>query len=448
MKRRQFIKATGTAAITAPFILPSGRLFATTGNPPLAEHVVFVLFAGGVRQQEAMEQRYLSGAQNLDIPGNILYNMLPGEPPETKIVYGTVSADGAPGGQPIAPLLQTTLSEQGTLFPEVRINVGGTGHYGGLVRGVCGNVGATQGLRQRPTNPTIFEYARRFLGLDATDVWFVGNGIGNSTPLLNHSVHPDFGPRYGANFFAPRITFGDRGTDHLQGFKIYHPEEQLEPIREMRAFLNHNFIQSNGELPHLWNTDDEKDRIKEFAQQTFDRRDAGELFMPPVVDNGDLLTVGYATEVLRYFQPKLTVINMSAVDTCHDSYTGYLQALHRADHALGFLWKTIQEQIPEMANNTVLLAMPEHGRNLDPNGILDENDWLAFDHDGDLNSRRMFALMAGPNVPANLTLGGPDNPIGTACDLMPTIAEIMGMKQEVQNAGFLAGSGMSLFDRI
>jgi hypothetical protein len=61
MKRKEFLKkagllTAGTAA--APYILPSGRLFART-NTPLADHVVLVMFAGGVRQQEAVLQRYL-----------------------------------------------------------------------------------------------------------------------------------------------------------------------------------------------------------------------------------------------------------------------------------------------------------------------------------------------------------------------------------------------------
>jgi anaerobic selenocysteine-containing dehydrogenase len=51
MKRRNFLKTTGLAAagvIAAPYILPSGRLFAASGNRN-ANQVVFCLFAGGVR---------------------------------------------------------------------------------------------------------------------------------------------------------------------------------------------------------------------------------------------------------------------------------------------------------------------------------------------------------------------------------------------------------------
>ena len=91
MERRTFIKKTGAAAAGAmvmPYILPSGRLFAQTGVP-LADHLVYVLFAGGVRQQESVLQRYLDDSQNVNIPGNIMYNMLDGSAPTDKIVYGT-----------------------------------------------------------------------------------------------------------------------------------------------------------------------------------------------------------------------------------------------------------------------------------------------------------------------------------------------------------------------
>ena len=65
MKRRSFIKSSSlvSAAISVPLILPSGRLFAASGAR-MADHVVFVAFAGGVRQQESILQRYLDDSQD------------------------------------------------------------------------------------------------------------------------------------------------------------------------------------------------------------------------------------------------------------------------------------------------------------------------------------------------------------------------------------------------
>ena len=41
-------------------------------------HVVFVAFAGGVRQQESVLQQYLDGSQDYPSAGNIMYNLLDG----------------------------------------------------------------------------------------------------------------------------------------------------------------------------------------------------------------------------------------------------------------------------------------------------------------------------------------------------------------------------------
>ena len=451
MKRRKFLKTAGAAtavAFAVPYILPSGRLFASTGSS-MADHVVYILFAGGVRQQESVMQSYLwaQGLQN--IQGNIMYNLLDGTPPTTKIVYGTDVPGQPDGSSPISPVLSTPFEYQGTFVKEVEFSKGGTGHFFGLNTIVTGNYGFGQGLRQRPLYPTIFEYVRRHRGAPASKCWFIGNGINNSTPLLNYSIHPDYGQKYGANFIAPNITFGETGEEHLKDMKVYHPEEEIGPIYEMKHFLDNSFANIGGVVPGIQNTDEERIEIKQWVRDMFDAQDANQITMPPVEDIGDLRNVGWACEVMKRFKPTLTVINMSSVDGCHNSFTDYLRALHRCDHGVGFLWNYIQNNIPEMAGNTAVLVQPEHGRNLMPNPILDQNDWYAFDHDSDDNSRRMWSMMAGPGIDAGATLGNFNDPaVSDATDMVPTIAEILGIKNEVQGAGLLDVDAMSIFDRI
>ena len=446
MKRRDFIRKAGLAAgaaFAAPYILPTGRLFAASGGGgQLAQHVVFVLFAGGVRQQESVLQRYLADSQENDpYEGNIMYNMLNGAPPELKIAYGT----GLGGINPIPSVLGNTLQSQGTLFREMQAV--STGHFGGLNSLLQGSTAATQGLTQKPLRPTIFEYLRRHAGLPATKTWFVGNTIGNSVPLLNYSEHPMYGARYGANFFAPNVTFGPTGDQYLGNAKVYHPEDQLAPMYEMKYFLDNSFHNAANVPDGLGNTFEEKQQIKAFMELMFQKTQAGTIAHPPVSDNVDLKTVGYACELIKYFKPALTVVNLSAVDGCHSSFTGYLQALHRADHAVGHLWNFINSEVPEMAGNTVIMATPECGRNLQPNAIRDDNDWFAYDH-SDANSLRVFSMMAGPGVPQNLQVGGEGNPVGLATDMVPTIGEVLGIKHEIMSAGLIQPGSMSLFDRI
>lgn len=447
MKRRKFIKHSSMAALTAanfPYILPSGILSSTTSSQ-MAEHVVFVLFAGGVRQQEAVLQRYLAGSQNEDVEGNILYNLLDGPPPETKIAYGIDDLENNIVGHfPIDALLQNSLESQGTLFPEVRTTT--IGHFGGLVTGMSGNSKSVNigGLAQRPIAPTIFEYLRKHAGFKATDTWYVGLSTGNSRPLLNYSIHEDYGRRYGGNFIAPTVTFGSPGQEHFMNFKNYHETPDWNRVLEIREFLNNNFSREGFEIPHLYNTDLEENQIKSFVKSIFNKN--GNIFLPPVNDNGDLKIIGYTLELLHYFKPKVTVVDLSNVDVCHGNFTAYLKNMHRADHGIGFLWKEIQN-IPGMAGNTTMIVMPEHGRNENPNSIKDENDWFAYDH-SDFNSRRIFTLMVGPGIDSGLRVGSEDNPIGSAADVVPTIADIFGIKQTVYDQGLLDSNARSLFDRI
>jgi hypothetical protein len=151
---------------------------------------------------------------------------------------------------------------------------------------------------------------------------------------------------------------------------------------------------------------------------------------------------------MKYFKPKLMVLNLGAVDVCHSNFSSYLRALHRADHGVAWLWNYIQNEIPEMAGKTIMMATPECGRNLNPNPILDENDWVAFDHSGDYNTSRVFSMMVGPNVPSNLRVGSEANRVGRTTDNVLTIAEIFGVKDAVASAGFIDGSAKSLFDRL
>ena len=446
MKRREFVKKAATltaGSVVMPYLLPTGRLFAKT-NAPLAEHVVFVIFGGGLRQQDSILQRYLADSQNFNSEGNILTNILEGAAPTSKIAYGTTPAGQSSGSQPIPRLLSQTIQKQGTIFAEMRAISGG--HYGGLNSLITGSPVQGQGLKVRPINPTLFEYGRRFGGFKATDTWFIGNTIGNSLPLLNSSKHPDFGLTYGGNFFAPNITFGSEGYATLAKARIYHPQEELEPIYTMKNFLDNSFNIKKGDLPGIKNTDAERTQIKEFIASTFQRQQNGQIPMPPV-NSGDGSTMGYAAEVLRVFKPKILVVNMSGIDGCHSNFTGYLQSMHRADHALGFLWDYIQNQIPEISGKTIMCFVPECGRNLKPNPILDANDWYGYDH-GDANSLRVFGGMVGKNVPSNLMVGSEINPIGKVTDFNLTIAEILGYKSDVVNAGIIDPEAKSLFDRI
>jgi hypothetical protein len=446
MRRKEFIRKSSLtvgAGILAPYILPSGRLFAKTGTEK-AEHVVMVMFAGGVRQQESILGRYLEDSQGVSgAAGNIMPNLFNGNAPTKKVVYGLDIPGQTKGSDPIPRLLSDALANKGMIFNEVRAQ--SAGHYVGLNTLLTGSLGTAQGLKTRPVSPTIFEYLRKHRGFKATDCWFVGNGIGNSTPLLNSSNNERYGLDYGANMFIPPVTFGSYGRNILSNSKAYSNNE-LKPMYEMKNFLNNSFALENSLQTTIKNTDDERTQIKEFMRSVYTKQSLGQIAMPPAASSGDAFNVAYSAEILKEFKPKMLAVNISEVDGCHSNFTGYLRSLHKADHITAWLYDYIQNNIPEMKDNTVFIVAPECGRNLNPNPILDENDWVAFDH-SDANALRVWSLMVGKNVP-KMSVGSEGNPIGRLTDLVPTIADIFGVYDDVMNAGYIDPSAMSQFLRV
>ena len=145
MDRRSFLKksALGAASIAVPTILPSGRLFAATGSRR-ANHVVFCLYAGGVRNLESV----------LKNEGNLMPSMLKG----SASISGDIS--GSIDSMPASPLSKT-LQEYGTLFTNIKFSDGPTGHFNGHTSAITGqHTNSNLSLRTNPPMPTVFELYR------------------------------------------------------------------------------------------------------------------------------------------------------------------------------------------------------------------------------------------------------------------------------------------------
>ena len=444
MKRRQFIKKAGLTAgtvITAPYILPSGRLFANTGTR-VVNHVVFVLFAGGIRNQESTEQSFISEQPGQSATGNIMLNMLEGNAPtEALDVFNYAGGNGMWN-----PILSTPLSQQGAYFKEVLYREGPTGHYNGHTVSMTGVYTETGlNLNVNPEFPTIFEYYRKHSdpARSAMNAWWISEGLG-PYPSLNYSRYPGYGAGYGANYMRPLTLFfeGQPGFRQLQDAVLYQPDD-VARINKIKAMLDRNFDKSADELPGIQNTAEHREEIKAFYIETLEKVQNGTIEFPLPYDNpnlltGDLIAVTGAWEVLNKFTPELTVVNTTNLDICHSNFTGYLNFLHRADYGIGWLWDKIQSH-PVLANDTIMICIPEHGRNLMPNNLQDGNGMLAFDHTSDANSRRLFSLIVGPDDKViHQTFGDDGIPTAESVDIVPTIAHILGFHEDIPN-GILNG---------
>ncbi len=434
MKRRNFIKKTALTVgttIAAPYILPTGRLFAATGAR-IANHVVFVLFAGGIRNQESVNQEYLAHQAGQSAEGNLMENMLSGTPPSSSDqLYERWS-----------PVLNSPITEQATLFKEVLYKNGPTGHYNGHTVAMTGKYTETGlNLNVNPEFPTIFEYYRKHSDpvKSAINSWWMSEGLG-PYPSLNYSQHASYGANYGANYLRPLSLFN---TTQLTDAVNYQPDD-VQRILKVKSLLDNNFRQTADSLPGIKNSDENRAAIKSFLLNLRDEATIGNLEVATPGSSydtltGDLINISIGWQVLNEFAPELMVINTTNVDICHDNFSGYLDLLHKADYGVGWLWNKIQSH-PVLANDTIMICMPEHGRNLEGNNVLDGNGFRAYDHTGDDNSRRTFALIAGPpdKVVQGQVLGSEGNPAAESVDIVPTIAHILGF-DDVMPTGMLDG---------
>jgi hypothetical protein len=90
-----------------------------------------------------------------------------------------------------------------------------------------------------------------------------------------------------------------------------------------------------------------------------------------------------------------------------------------------------------MANDTVLIIAPEHGRNLNTNTSIDGNGRLALDHTapvdlitGDQTAREIFCMVLGP--PSVVKQGQVINTLyGESIEIAPMIANLLGFDTNI-----------------
>lgn len=420
MNRRRFLRnlaGAAAGAMVAPYILPKEvSLFAQTGSRKV-NHVVYCMLAGGIRNIESVRQ---------EAGGNLFPNLLSGAKSDYN---GLIDLPSAPGSLP--------LQQQGTLFKEFRYAQGPTGHFNGHVVAMTGVYTDTGlNLRQNPDYPTIFEYYRKHNSPNDTplNAWWIADSLG-PYPALNYSKYPGYGSEYGANFIAPNFLFSPDAEPFLGDPKQFAPDP-AERAALMRDFLNKNFQNTAiAEAAGVRNSPEEAEQVKQFLNATFDKVYSGQFGNPlglSGVFSGDIYNVAFAEEVLKTFTPELTVVNLTASDVCHRDFTQYLNNMMLADYAVAHLWNTIQS-IPEMANDTVMIIAPEHGRNLYDNGLVDAYGRKAIDHTSDPTSREIFCMVVGPAglVNQGQEIGTPQSPVGESIDIIPTIAWLLGFDQDL-----------------
>ncbi len=432
MNRRKFIRNAGLTAaglVAAPYILPSGRLFAATGAR-IVNHVVLCLFAGGVRNIESVQKG----------EGNLMPNVLTGTEP--------ITPDIAPAMDPLpASPLSQPLQNYGTLYKEFRYAEGPAGHFAAHTVAMTGRyVDTSLNLNVPPEYPTVFELYRKHSdpAQSARNAWWISNALG-PYPALNYSSYPGYGAIYGANFIQPASLISQSGFNALGNMKEFTSADR-DKATEIREFLDKNFGNLYSNNAGISNDATDTEQIRLFVKDSLTKAQAGQFADPwgaGASMNNDMANVFFAEEIIKEFQPELLVVNMQDIDICHFDFTSSCNNLRKADFAVAHLWNTIQTT-SGMINDTVLIVVPEHGRNLQPNTVLDSYGRPAIDHSaigdtGDQTSREIFCLVAGPS---GVVVQGQaiSQTKGESIDVVPTIAKILGFDSGIPAQVSLPGN--------
>jgi hypothetical protein len=425
MKRKTFLKTTALTAagsIVMPYILPSGRLFAATGSRKV-NHVVFCMFAGGVRNLETMQKA----------DGNLMVNTLLGNE--------SISSDIAPGMSPLPQVATTRLQSIGTLYQKFQYLYGPTGHFNGHTTALTGKYADENiQIQQPPKYPTIFEYYRKHNSptKSALNAWWICDQLG-PYPYLNYSNYDGYGPMYGANMIQPYSILSSDSYAEI-GHGASFTQSQQTNCDMMRSFMNGQFkVPSHAAPTGVVNTPEDAAQLQAFLNSMMSTASTGAYNNPwglGSVMDADMYNIYFGIQIMQQYKPELMVINMTGIDVGHFKFTEYVDAIRKADYALYRLWEAIQSTTG-MANDTVLIVAPEHGRNQQPNSQVDIYGRYALDHTNDAMSREVFCLIAGPpGVVKQGQVFATEN--GETVDIVPTIANILGFDDKIP-AGLLDG---------
>jgi hypothetical protein len=235
---------------------------------------------------------------------------------------------------------------------------------------------------------------------------------------------------YGANSIQPySLVSADSNT--VLGNPMQLSSAEKAKCDLMKEFMNGQFktsteITSSG----IKNTPDDAEHLQTFLRQ-MQGDVAGGLYNAPwgVPMTGDMFNIYSGIKIMQEFKPELMVINMQDIDIGHFDFTKYANNIRMADFALYKLWEAIQAT-PGMANDTVLIVAPEHGRNQLPNSVVDAYGRYALDHNNDAMSREIFCLVVGPSgiVKQNQVITTVQ---GESVDVVPTIANLLGFDADM-----------------
>ncbi len=368
LDRREFLKwsAALSAAASMGRSLPAQKPAARRKT----EHLVLIAFAGGVRTRETF---------------------------------------GTPKNVPTL----VSMSQEGVLYTRAR--TANLGHFGAALSIFTGNA-EQRGIREnvRGRDVTLFEYLRKDLGWGPNEAWIATSG-GAQQVNYAYGLHPEYGPRYGANTLDGEGIFNREFKALIEAWgrpREMSPRE-TELLHRVRRGLSGESASQGAEQV-------ERFLLEELTRGTSDLTGA---------NASDAKALRVARNLLTLFRPRLVAVVLQDADIAHGNFNGYLEVVRRNDAAIGELWSAVREN-PQLNGRTSFLIVPEFGRDRDLNSR------RGLDHgDGSEDLSHVTCLGWGPDFRRNVIQ---QEEVGVV-DVTPTVCELFGARPRFARGGRLPG---------
>ena len=249
-----------------------------------------------------------------------------------------------------------------------------------------------------PAHPTIFEIVRQQRDLPDTAAWsFVYASILAAT---GRSRAPGYGDRFAANVVEPP-TIPRTAAEEMERLLAAaracgSPDEELKALaccaRLARETSQISDAGLQSDAPRRWLAE----RYRAWREETG-------------TTSHDVFLATLAVACMKRFTPRVMSVDFGEIDCAHyGSWSRYVEAIRRTDELTWRLWRAV-ETLPDYRGKTLMLVLPDHGRELDepgPNGFIHHSDFYT-DQGADEGCRRIWMLALGPGIKPGQTIDRP-----------------------------------------
>ena len=391
MNRRAFLRRA-LAAGTLAWLMPPGTVGAVADGavrqPGLRRKLIVVQFGGGVRCSET-----ISDPQHRHIPR--LWNEV--------VPRGTLCSNMRVEGKVVHP------NSTGSMM---------TGHW----------EWADLDWEKPLAHPTVFEICRRATGASDLKAWaFVYASILAKT---TESSASGFGPNFAANVVVPptipRQTADDMDALLRKAASAGSDEAQAAAARTCASLARSASAISLAGL-------------RSGTARAFIERQYAAWKQGTGSTSHDAFLADCGLACMKEHAPDVLAVCFGEIDCAHyGAWSRYVEAITRTDALTWRLWEAIQA-LDEYRDRTLMLILPDHGRELDESGglgFVHHSDFYTG-RDVDEGCRRVWMLALGPGISAGRTITEPI-PITTVA---ATGLEYLGLQPS-------SGAAESLWSRL